>query len=145
MKPARPALGATLLMVVALLMVPGCGRPAPAEAPASAPVASGSPEVGGVAKGAPTGMVWIPGGEFWMGGPGSSATGALRAGLQAGEPMCTGLRDGFTDADPVHRVAVDGFWMDETEVTNDQFARFVAATGYRTVPFASTTASLPFQ
>ena len=133
MKPARPALGATLLMVVALLMVPGCGRPAPAEAPASAPVASGSPEVGGVAKGAPTGMVWIPGGEFWMGGPGSSATGALRAGLQAGEPMCTGLRDGFTDADPVHRVAVDGFWMDETEVTNDQFARFVAATGYRTV------------
>ena len=47
--------------------------------------------------------------------------------------MCTGLRDGFTDSDPVHRVFVDGFWMDETEVTNDQFARFVAATGYRTV------------
>jgi formylglycine-generating enzyme required for sulfatase activity len=28
---------------------------------------------------------------------------------------------------------VDGFWMDETEVTNDQFARFVKATGYVTV------------
>ena len=68
-----------------------------------------------------------------MGGPGVAATVALRSGLGAGEPMCTGLRDGFTDSDPIHRVFVDGFWMDETEVTNDQFARFVAATGYRTV------------
>jgi formylglycine-generating enzyme required for sulfatase activity len=37
------------------------------------------------------------------------------------------------DAQPVHRVAVDGFWIDTTEVTNDQFAAFVAATGYVTV------------
>jgi formylglycine-generating enzyme required for sulfatase activity len=37
------------------------------------------------------------------------------------------------DAGPVHRVFVDGFWMDATEVTNAQFARFVAATGYVTV------------
>jgi formylglycine-generating enzyme required for sulfatase activity len=28
---------------------------------------------------------------------------------------------------------VDGFWMDQTEVTNEQFARFVKATGYVTV------------
>jgi formylglycine-generating enzyme required for sulfatase activity len=54
-------------------------------------------------------MVWIPGGEFWMG---STA---------------------FEDAQPVHRVHVGGFWMDKTEVTNEQFARFVKATGYRTV------------
>lgn len=39
----------------------------------------------------------------------------------------------FADASPVHEVAVDGFWMDEHEVTNAQFARFVAATGYQTV------------
>ena len=38
-----------------------------------------------------------------------------------------------TDSRPVHRVSVDGFWMDETEVTNEQFARFVKATGYVTV------------
>ena len=37
------------------------------------------------------------------------------------------------DSRPVHRVSVDGFWMDRTEVTNDQFAAFVAATGYVTV------------
>lgn len=37
------------------------------------------------------------------------------------------------DARPVHRVYVDGFWMDETEVTNEEFERFVKATGYTTV------------
>ncbi|TBH74938.1 formylglycine-generating enzyme family protein [Aquirufa nivalisilvae] len=39
---------------------------------------------------------------------------------------------GRTDEYPVHRVAVKAFWMDETEVTNAQFAAFVAATGYVT-------------
>ena len=38
-----------------------------------------------------------------------------------------------TDSRPIHRVFVDGFWMDATEVTNEQFARFVKATGYVTV------------
>jgi sulfatase modifying factor 1 len=42
-------------------------------------------------------------------------------------------RDPTGDARPVHRVYVDGFWMDRTEVTNAAFARFVAATGYVTV------------
>ena len=37
------------------------------------------------------------------------------------------------DAQPIHRVAVDGFWMDTTEVTNAQFAAFVQATGYVTI------------
>jgi formylglycine-generating enzyme len=37
------------------------------------------------------------------------------------------------DARPIHRVYVDGFWMDRTEVTNAEFARFVVETGYITV------------
>jgi formylglycine-generating enzyme required for sulfatase activity len=37
------------------------------------------------------------------------------------------------DTLPVHLVEVDGFWMDTTPVTNAQFSRFVAATGYRTI------------
>jgi len=37
------------------------------------------------------------------------------------------------DSRPVHRVYVDGFFMDKTDVTNAQFARFVRATGYITV------------
>jgi formylglycine-generating enzyme required for sulfatase activity len=52
----------------------------------------------------PEGMVWIPGGEFWMGA------------------------EEFPDAQPWHRVSVNGFWIDKTEVTNDQFAKFVKET-----------------
>jgi formylglycine-generating enzyme len=68
----------------------------------------------------PTGMVWIPGGEFSMGA--QDPPGMDHVGMQATE-----------DSRPVHRVYVDGFWMDATDVTNAQFARFVKATGYVTV------------
>ena len=39
----------------------------------------------------------------------------------------------MADARPIHRVRVDGFWMDRTEVTNAAFAAFVEATGYVTI------------
>ncbi|MBB6052896.1 formylglycine-generating enzyme family protein [Armatimonas rosea] len=39
----------------------------------------------------------------------------------------------FHDSQPVHRVTLAGFWMDKYPVTNAQFDRFVAATGYKTV------------
>jgi formylglycine-generating enzyme required for sulfatase activity len=55
-------------------------------------------------------MVWVPGGTFFMGD------------------------DRFYPEErPVHRVTVDGFWMDEHPVTNAEFRRFVKATGYVTV------------
>jgi sulfatase modifying factor 1 len=60
---------------------------------------------------APAGMVWIPGGEFWMG--------------------CDGC--GMPDALPLHMVSVRGFWMDATPITNAQFDAFVRATNYVTV------------
>jgi formylglycine-generating enzyme required for sulfatase activity len=66
------------------------------------------------------GMVWISGGEFSMGGVNPIG-------------MMDGGHEGMGDARPVHRVHVDGFFMDETEVTNKAFAAFVAATGYITV------------
>ncbi len=69
---------------------------------------------------APEGMVWIPGGEFSMGSDVES------------ESLC-GLPGVTRDALPVHRVSVDGYWMDQTEVTNEQFEAFVKATGYVTV------------
>lgn len=68
---------------------------------------------------APAGMVWIPGTEYHMG---------------------TDSDLGWPDERPAHRVRVDGFWMDETEVTNDQFAEFVAATGYVTTAERAPTA-----
>jgi formylglycine-generating enzyme len=48
------------------------------------------------------------------------------------ESMC-GLPGVTRDALPVHRVYVDGFWMDVTELTNEQFEKFVNATGYVTI------------
>lgn len=69
---------------------------------------------------APEGMVWIPGGEFSMG---SDTTC---------ESLCD-LSGVAKDASPIHRVYVDAFWMDATEVTNAQFAKFVEATGYKTI------------
>jgi formylglycine-generating enzyme len=68
----------------------------------------------------PAGMVWISGGEFAMGA--TEPPAADEVGMQAA-----------SDARPIHRVYVDGFWMDKTDVTNEKFARFVKATGYVTV------------
>lgn len=39
----------------------------------------------------------------------------------------------YPEERPRRRVRVDAFWIDETPVTNRQFAKFVAATGYRTL------------
>lgn len=41
--------------------------------------------------------------------------------------------DDFPDSRPVHPVSVNSFWMDTHEVTNEEFAQFVKATGYKTV------------
>jgi formylglycine-generating enzyme len=68
----------------------------------------------------PQGMSWIPGGEFSMGATDPSDTAAVDMNAAA-------------DARPIHRVYVDGFWMDETDVTNEEFAQFVRATGYVTI------------
>jgi len=57
------------------------------------------------------GMVWIPEGEFEQGGDNDQAA---------------------DDEYPKHKVKLNGFWMDVTEVTNAMFAEFVKATGYIT-------------
>ena len=69
---------------------------------------------------APEGMVWVPGGEFSM-------------GIQDPRGLRNGGPDSMADARPIHRVYVDSFWMDKTDVTNEQFAKFVKVAGYVTV------------
>jgi formylglycine-generating enzyme len=59
---------------------------------------------------APAVMTWVPGARFRMG---SDAH--------------------YPDEAPAGEVTVDGFWIDQHEVTNRQFVAFVAATGYATV------------
>jgi formylglycine-generating enzyme required for sulfatase activity len=49
-----------------------------------------------------------------------------------GGTYAMGTDHGMPFEGPVHRVTVHAFWMDRCEVTNREFARFVAATGYRT-------------
>src|SRR5262249_55142520 len=56
-----------------------------------------------------TDIVWLPGGTFQM-----------------------GSNWHYQEERPVHRVTVDGFWMDRIPVTNERFARFARATGYST-------------
>jgi formylglycine-generating enzyme required for sulfatase activity len=69
---------------------------------------------------APAGMVWIPGGEFSMGA--ADPPDMNDVGMNATK-----------DSRPIHRVYVDGFFMDKNDVINAQFAKFVKATGYVTV------------
>ena len=76
----------------------------------------------------------------------STTPGAARqARASAGSPPAKGMRwiaggafamgsdDFYPEERPVHRVAVDGFWIDEHPVTVAEFRRFVKATGYVTV------------
>jgi sulfatase modifying factor 1 len=117
----------SLLVAVALMPAlavgPACtsqpvqrdGKPAAAAA-TSAVHSAGPPPIAQVNAGAPPGtapegMVWIPGGTFWMG--------------------CEHCA--MPDALPVHLVTVAGFWMDRTPVTNAEFERFVRETRYITV------------
>jgi formylglycine-generating enzyme required for sulfatase activity len=60
---------------------------------------------------APQAMAWIPAGEFVMG---------------------TDNPRSMANERPAHRVKLDGFWMDEHDVTNAEFRKFVEGTGYVT-------------
>ena len=50
-------------------------------------------------------LVWVPGGSFTM-----------------------GIGDGEGDASPAHQVTLDGFWVGQCEVTNQQYADFLTET-----------------
>ena len=64
------------------------------------------------------GMVWVPGGEFMF-----------------GDTV-------YPEEQPLRPKKVAGFWIDRTEVSNDQFAQFVRATGYLTVAERPVDAAL---
>jgi formylglycine-generating enzyme len=91
--------------MAAMLMMAGAraDKPPPAEL---CDAYSGLPD----GDGPHAGMVWITGGSFNMGDD-----------------------DERPEERAAHEVTVAGFWIDRHEVTNAQFARFVAATGYVTI------------
>src|SRR5690554_5145127 len=65
-----------------------------------------------VGSGQPDHMVWIEGGDFLMG---------------------TNEDEAYPAEKPAVKQASKGFWMDETEVTNQQYRAFVDATDYQTI------------
>src|SRR5450432_3511801 len=118
-RPRSFAVLAIACMVAAATPASGAVAPANAQTAQSgfAPtVVNAAPAPGP----APAGMAWIPGGEFSMGA--NDPPDMDEVGMKANE-----------DARPIHRVYVDGFFMDKTDVTNAEFARFVKATGYVTI------------
>lgn len=99
-----------IFFLIILLSVYRCGT-SPSPKPAEAPPHTDNFLPALLKDTQPNNMVWIPPGHFIMG---------------SGDPA-------FTDAVPLHEVSVHGFRMDEHEVTNAEFARFVKATGYITI------------
>jgi len=72
----------------------------------------------GTSEAAPEGMRWIEGGTFTMGSD-----------------------QHYPEEAPAHPVTVDGFWIDETPVTNRKFMEFVKATGHVTMAEKAPDAS----
>jgi formylglycine-generating enzyme required for sulfatase activity len=94
------------------------GSPAPALAAFLATAPNKAPAPGP----APEGMVWVPVGEFSMG-----------CQLPSEEFCTSATLTAVKDTQPIHRVYVNGFWMDTTDVTNERFEKFVKTTGYVTI------------
>ena len=62
-------------------------------------------------------------------------TGSSNSGMRLirGCEFSMGCDAGYPDEAPVRRALVGDFWIDETPVTNSQFAEFIAATDYKTL------------
>ncbi len=67
------------------------------------------------------GMTWIKPGSFIMGND------------KGHKDKASGRFQSFPEERGEQEVALDGFWIDQHEVTNAQFSSFVEATGYQTI------------
>ena len=103
----------------------------PTVAPTEAPSPTPGPALGDTVTRESDGatLVFVPGGEFQMGCTEHDINVAMRL-CQHHSDDCD--RAWYRSGQPVHTVALDGFWIDQTEVTVDQFRTFVEGTGHRT-------------
>jgi formylglycine-generating enzyme required for sulfatase activity/predicted esterase len=92
------------IALAAAIILGACGR---ASFPSDRPAPRVSPKDGMV-------QLYVPAGRFIMGSGDSDALA-------------------FDVEKPRHKVYLDAYWIDKTEVTNAMFARFVAETGYLTL------------
>src|SRR5438132_13705647 len=107
-KGAQFALLLCGLVGIGCVLLVSSGTMASPNATASNP---DKPSGGQLHRKAPPAMVWIPGGTFLM---------------------RTNDKESFPNERPAHLVQVQGFWMDEHDVINAEFSKFVEATGYVT-------------
>lgn len=105
---------------------PASSATAGAARPDASPAASSAPGTAATGEAAPEAMVYVPGATFKL-----------------------GRDDGDEFAKPAHEVTVGAFYIDRTEVTNEQYQRFVRETGHRAPPhweggeYRAGEASLP--
>ncbi|NER17856.1 formylglycine-generating enzyme family protein [Spongiivirga citrea] len=98
-----------LIAAITIGMILNCKEVSPSNSISMGPANETSEKIN-----TPAGMVWIPGAVYERGASTTDKTAR-------------------PDEKPRHKVAVDGFFMDITEVTNKQFKKFVEATDYVTV------------
>jgi formylglycine-generating enzyme required for sulfatase activity len=105
----------------------------PLLAPESRPSEPGRPPLAARIRGEDGAeMALVPAGEFWMGSSPAEFERAVLECRSAGNPDAD-CRRLFEDEMPRHRVFLEAFYLDRTEVTNERFERFVNATSHRTV------------
>jgi len=100
--------------------VPGA---APTREPTAGPAPAG-PSLGDTRARSADGMVmvYVPAGEFRMGSTDQEVDDAL---AQCNETYGDCQQVWYEPEQPAHPVALDGFWIDRTEVSNTQFALFL--------------------
>jgi formylglycine-generating enzyme required for sulfatase activity len=76
------------------------------------------------------GGLYVPAGEFLMGSTDADIAQAQKDCLN--QLVAAGSGCDFNNEKPQHKVYLDAFWIDRTEVTNAMFAEFTAEKGYKT-------------
>ncbi len=94
---------------------------AKATSPPAQPIAHAAPT-------APSGMAWVPGGSFAMGSS-AAALAEARRWCQERGIACRG--DLLAREEPVRTVQIDGFFLDKTEVANDEMPAWLEKQRFR--------------
>ena len=105
---------AFFVATIILIFLAGCSPPSEKISPGTTRIRSADDMV----------MAYVPGGKLQM--------GSSEQDIKAAFELCTQYWDNctldhFSDEAPPHTVILDSYWIDRTEITNDQYQKCVAA------------------
>ena len=113
-----------------LVVLAATPLPSPTVAPAATPLPSPTPklDIGSTWLRPADGMtmLYVPGATFTMGSDSASVDQAF-AECQKTDSNCD--KSWFTAEEPAHSVTLSAYWIDQTDVTNAEYAKCVAAGG----------------